>query len=229
MTYSLKEAADRLGISKNAIKYQTRAYPESMLYKDPATGKMVLTEEGFQELQKRQQVNLKKIILKTEEPIVSSGKTDNEPVEEPHRTSREPVATEEKPITTGFSESKNRQEPVGRTTEEPVVNHSDPALLLALDLLRQQLDEKQRQLEAKDQQIADLTQAIRTQADTIAEVQAALRDAQRLHAGTIQREIEAAATTQDQQPVDAAPVAGDTPPQDQDKKRKPRWISWLFG
>lgn len=229
MTYSLKEAADRLGISKNAIKYHARSLPQDQLYKDPATGKMVLTEEGYQCLESHLNGSLKKIISKTEEPVVASERTSKEPVGEPHRTTEEPVKTEEKPITTGFNNSENQQEPVVKPIAEPPKNQSDTALLLALDLLRQQLDEKQRLLEAKDQQIADLTQAIRTQADTIAEVQAALRDAQRLHAGTIQREIEAAANAQDQQPVDAVPVAGDTPPQDQDKKRKPRWISWLFG
>lgn len=78
------------------------------------------------------------------------------------------------------------------------------SLEVVIDLLRTELEAKNRQIEVLQSQVSDLTTALGL-------TSAALHDAQALHAGTMQQQLQA---------------AGDPESEDQETKKTPWWAFW---
>lgn len=239
MTYTLKEAAAILGTTKNTVKYRVRKLPEGATVTEGTgkTARILLTESGLAELRSQ----LECALSKTEEPA----KTESEPPknhDEPAKNQQEPPINHHEPPESGFSEPIQNQ----RTTEnqhfhgdqppmnhrEPVENHHeppeepltrttmnhpapevDPTAAIALAAMQKALDVMAAQLEEKDKQIASLS-------SILANTQEALRAAQGLHAGEIQRQLMAA-----REPDKPEPEPSEAP----ETKKKPGFWARLFG
>jgi hypothetical protein len=163
MNYTLLEAAQKLGFTKNAVKYHIKKLPPEQISADPTTKIIHITEEG----------------LETLAGIMGRKK-------QPDKTEQEPDNNHEEPPI-------NRVEPDNKlvdsritTEQEPNINHQTTdkettAFTAAITALTAQLAVKDEQIAALNRQIETLSEALRAAQNTAAAAQA-------LHAGTIQNE-----------------------------------------
>lgn len=200
MGYTLKDAAEAVGITKNALKSRLKHLPPDAIY-TVQKGKQTLTmvtDDGVQFLKEMVfECAPSKPISDTEKPILEP-KTDSKPIETDFKSSK-----------TDFESSQT--------------DFDKTVLMAAMEALQKQLDEK-------DRQIASLTNALTATAQALATAQESLKAEQLLHAGTIRRELQAAAPEQEKPEVETV-----TPPQpaehqteEPQKKKKSGWLGRFF-
>ena len=199
--YSILEAAQAIGISKNTVKYRLRKLPPETISKDDA-GRIWISADGLELLRKQAETA----------PDEPTGKNHQEPDERTTGFSAEPPRT-------GRRTSLNHLEPVNKPVYEPLstgrkttINHLEPveepprttdadqleALRAQLDRLRNDLDicREQRDKEEKRaavaaaeldaerkradenaQTVSDLTAALQSEQQHAAELTALLQTA----------------------------------------------------
>ena len=147
MNYTLLEAAQKLGFTKNAVKYHIKKLPPEQISADPTTKIIHITEEGLETLagimgRKKQPGN------NHEEPPINHAEPDNKPVDSRATTEQEPKA--------------NHQTNDKETT----------AFTAAITALTAQLAVKDEQIAALNKQIETLSEALRAAQNTAAAAQA---------------------------------------------------------
>lgn len=171
--YTLLEAARELGFTKNAVKYRVQKLPPDVLRKSE-DGIIHITSAGIELL--REQMGKKaqpgkETTSTTQEPDKNQQTTEQEPL-------KEPIEPDGNHTTTG--------------QEQPNKNHKNDGDLIAL--LKQQAAALMEQLAVKDEQIASQARQIETLVESLKLAQQTAAAAQALHAGTIQKELNAAQT-----------------------------------
>lgn len=163
MNYTLLEAAQKLGFTKNAVKYHIKKLPPEQISADPTTKIIHITEEGLE--------TLAGIMGRKKQPDKTEQESGNNR-EEPPINHAEP---DTKPVDSRAT-----------TEQEPNINHQTTdkettAFTSAITALTAQLAVKDEQIAALNRQIETLSEALRAAQNTAAAAQA-------LHAGTIQNE-----------------------------------------
>lgn len=135
--YTIKEAADLLGMSKPGIRYRLKLLNVS-LARDEA-GRIVLDEETLQRL-----------------------KTDLKPEREPERTvESEEALTGKTAERDGDFTGKTERKPEKEAESGKKAENEESDLHFALSMLREQLAAKDAQIEALTKQLADVTEALK--------------------------------------------------------------------
>lgn len=183
MSYTLKQAADLLGITKNQVKYRVKKLPPEEISTSPE-GVLLLSEAGYSMLKSQ-------VLSGSEKPPSTDFNQSS--------TTFNQFSTGSNQSKTGSTDSINHPENHQATTQEPAPEVE--TLRLALAIL-------ERQLEAKDRQIEQLTQALNTATQATAAAQA-------LHAGEIQRSLNA-----------AKPEEPEKEPAPEQKKPPRSWWKW---
>lgn len=200
-TYTLKEAADLLGMTKPGIRYRLKVLGIP-LEKD-AFGRLELSEDALQWLRDG----------KKPESVEESGeKQKKEPEREAENTGKNSEESERIPESGG----KNEKEPEGKAESAEVV---------ALEVLREQCMEQRREierlnakLEAKERRIDELT-------DRLTE---ALAKAQILHAASSKMLQDAVAEDSQAEPEEDPDGEKAPSPQEPPQKKRGLWAR-LFG
>lgn len=157
MNYTLKEAADLLGMTKPGIRYRLKVLGIP-LEKD-AFGRLELSEDALQWLRDG----------KKPESVEESGeKQKKEPEREAENTGKNSEKSERKPESGG----KNEKEPEGKAESAEVV---------ALEVLREQCMEQRREIERLNAKLEEKERRIDELTDRLTE---ALAKAQILHAAS---------------------------------------------
>ncbi len=171
--YTLLEAARELGFTKNAVKYRVQKLPSDVLRKSE-DGIIYITSAGIELL--REQMG------KKTQPGKETTSTTQELDNNQQTTEQEPPKGPGKP--------DNNHATTGQ--EHPDKNHENDSELIAL--LKQQAATLMEQLAVKDEQIASQARQIETLVESLKLAQQTAAAAQALHAGTIQKELNAAQT-----------------------------------
>lgn len=178
MNYTLLEAAQKLGFTKNAVKYHIKKLPPEQISADPTTKIIYITEEGLE--------TLAGIMGRKKQP----GKTEKESgdnCEELRENRTEPGNK------AGNSQATSETEP---NTNYQTTDKETTAFTAAITALTTQLAVKDEQIAALNKQIETLSEALRAAQNTAAAAQA-------LHAGTIQNERLTASLDAPEQPTPA--------------------------
>lgn len=185
MEYTLLEAARELGFTKNAVKYRVQKLPPDVLRKSE-DGIIYITSAGIELL--REQMG------KKTQPGKETATTTQEPGNNQQTTEQEPL---KKPVKPDNNQTATEQ-------EQPDKNHENDGELIAL--LKQQAAALMEQLAVKDEQIASQARQIETLVESLKLAQQTAAAAQALHAGTIQKELNAVQTDSEppqEQPIEA--------------------------
>lgn len=147
MNYTLLEAAQKLGFTKNAVKYHIKKLPPEQVSADPTTKIIHITEEGLETLagimgRKKQPDNNR------EEPPINHAEPGNK--------------AENSQATSGTEPNANHQ-----TTDKETT-----AFTAAIAALTAQLAVKDEQIAALNKQIETLSEALRAAQNTAAAAQA---------------------------------------------------------
>lgn len=173
-SYTIKEAADALGVSKQAVRYHLKKIGGQ--FRKDERGIAVIPAEVFEEIRAR---------IGGKEVVNGDSFTGKQVVNEQPFTGKKPVK----------SENFTGKEVVN---EEPFTGKQEgSAEAVALAVLREQIA-------VKDAQIASLTAQLEGVTEALRAAQRSLEGAQALHAGTIQAQLQEAATDEPE-PVDEAP------------------------
>lgn len=193
--YTLLEAARELGFTKNAVKYRVQKLPPDVLRKSE-DGIIYITSAGIELL--REQMGKK--TQPGKETTSTTQELDNNQQTTEQKPLKEPGKPDDNHATTG--------------REQPDKNHENDGELIAL--LKQQAAALMEQLAVKDEQIASQARQIETLVESLKLAQQTAAAAQALHAGTIQKELNAAQTEPE-------------PPQEQPTEQgKTTWFSRLL-
>ena len=180
--YTLKEAADLLGMTKPGIRYHLKALDEPL--KKNEKGQVLVSAEALNRIRE----NIKGAENGSESRPESSGQ----------KPESGKLLSESGPESTtqfsGISESK----PESRPESVRKVESAEEVITFTLTALRQHIEAKDVQLAEKDRQIAQLaeqlgtvTEALVTAQRTIESSQRALEASQALHAATVKQLQEA--------------------------------------
>ena len=196
-SYSIRQAADALGVTKQSIRYHLKKSGVSLVKDD--RGLNVIPEEVFEEIRGK----------------IGSKETGKEAANNTPFTGKEKVNEELFPGKEGGNS--------GKFAGKEVVNDDsftgkevNDALLLTLSMLRDQIAVKDAQIASLTSQLSDVTEALKS-------AQKALEGAQALHAATVHQLQEAkqeAATTRTED-VEAAPDDSSPSPSDDAGTRAP--------
>ena len=231
--YTLKEAAELLGMTKPGIRYHLKALGET-IEKDKK-GQIIVPESILQRIRD----NMKP------ESKPESGKllSGNEPESDAELSE----ISESKP-------ESSTQKPESRSESVRKVESADAVVTFTLTALQQQIETKDVQLAEKDRQIAHLveqlgtvTEALVTAQRTIESSQRALEASQALHAATV-KQLQAAQTVvpspiQEEEPQNADREEPREKPEDRrwfipdddeedptlQKRKKRSFLDWLLG
>lgn len=171
--YTLLEAARELGFTKNAVKYRVQKLPPDVLRKSE-DGIIYITSAGIELLREQMGKKVqpgKETVSTTQEPDKNQQTTEQEPPKEPVKPDNNQTTTER---------------------EQPDKNHENDGEIIAL--LKQQAAALMEQLAVKDEQIASQARQIEILVESLKLAQQTAAAAQALHAGTIQKELNAAQT-----------------------------------
>lgn len=232
--YTLKEAAELLGMTKPGIRYHLKALDEPL--KKNEKGQVLVSEEVLNRIRE---------IIKAAE-----SRSESRPESGNLLSESEPESTTQ---LSGISESKpesNGQIPESIPESERKVESEEKVITFTLTALRQQIEAKDVQLAEKDRQIAQLveqlgtlTEALITAQRTIESSQRALEASQALHAATV-KQLQAAQSVvpptvqeNDVQNTDHAETKEERrwfiPDDDEDpplqKRKKRSFMDWLLG
>lgn len=159
-TYTLKEAAERIGLTKPGIRERMKRLNEP--FAKDVKGRIVLTEDALRRLES----DVKK--ESQPESEVESGKYFPESEVESDRK------------LSGKSESK----PESEVESDRKVESAEA---VALEVLREQITVKDAQIASLTEQLASVTEALVTAQRTIESLQRALEASQALHAATVKQ------------------------------------------
>lgn len=190
-TYTIHEASKLLNFSQQAIRYQVKNNLPSHMIESRPNGAVCVTEEGLEFLR---------------ESMGKKNLKDNENANNEQTTSKENSNTQTNTQTKEKEYSNNSE-----TTDKEQANE-------LISLLKQQTDALTAQLAIKDEQIASQARQIETLTESLKLAQQTAAAAQALHAGTIQKELNAAQPT---------PVEHEEQ-QDNAISEKAHWIKRLF-
>lgn len=157
--YSVLEAAQALGKSKNTLKYQVRKLPQECVCKDE-NGRIWITEAGLDLLRQRLSIR---------------------PDEKPDETTNKPLRTGQKPDENDLEPDEKPDQKPHKPDEEP------PAEAALIAVYREQIADLREQLIAKDRQIEQLAGQLDRITVALESTTAALAAAQALHAATMQQ------------------------------------------
>lgn len=163
MNYTLLEAAQKLGFTKNAVKYHIKKLPPEQISADPTTKIIHITEEGLE--------TLAGIMGRKKQPD-KTAKEVGDNYEELRENRTEPGNKAENSQATSGTEPNTNHQTIDKETT---------AFTAAITALTAQLSVKDEQIAALNKQIETLSEALRAAQNTAAAAQA-------LHAGTIQNE-----------------------------------------
>lgn len=189
-TYTLKEAADLLGMTKPGIRYRLKVLGIP-LEKD-AFGRLELSEDALQWLRNGK---------KPESVEESGGKREKEPERESENPGKNGEESERKPEETG----KNEKEPEGI---------AESAEAVALAVLREQCAEQRREIERLNAKIEEKEHRIDELTDRLTD---ALAKAQILHAASAKMLQDAVADDSQAEPEEDP--GEEKAPSPQEKKR----------
>lgn len=210
MGYTLKQAAEAVGITKNALKARLKYLPADAIYTEPK-GKQTLTmitDAGMDFL--KNPANF---------PFESA---HSKPVAEPFSEPKTDSKTDFTPDKTSFTNKTDFEE-----TETDSRTDFNFGVQMALEALRHQLEEKDRQIEQLQAQLNKTTDALTATAQALASTQESLKAEQMLHAGTIRRELQAGTAADQSEPEQEQELPEQ--PEEPQKKKKPSWLSWFLG
>lgn len=215
--YTLKEAAELLGMTKPGIRYHLKALSET-IEKDEK-GQIIVPESILQRIRN----NMKPESEVESKPESSTRKPESKPESRKLLSGNEPESDAE---LSEIPESK----PESRPESVRKVESTDEVVTFTLTALRQQIEAKDEQLAEKDRQIAQLveqlgtvTEALVTAQRTIESSQRALEASQALHAATVKQ-------LQTAQTVVSSPIQEEGPQNtDQEEpKEKPEDRRWFI-
>lgn len=160
MSYTVKEAADKLNVSKPTIrKYLNKLSADDVVdnHIDDEKGTLIISQRCFEALQ----MKIEKKLENESETIENNRKESETLIENDWKTS-ETIENNRKYLETIEKQS---------------------------EMFQKQLEIMENQLIEKDKQIAALTNTIQTLTDTLSVTQQSLQTEQALHAGTIKKQL----------------------------------------
>lgn len=217
--YTLKQAAELLGMTKPGVRYHLKTMGET--FEKDAKGQVVVSESVLQRIRDGMEPE------SVPESSLESRKL--KPESAPERDVKLSGVSESEPESTPESERKVE---------------SDDAITPTLSILREQLAVKDAQIAEKDRQIAQLTEALSTAQRTIESSQRALEASQALHAATVKQLQESTVKPiiQDEPAPERKAPDEEEPegrrwfiPDDEDEdedppaKKKRSFLDWLLG
>ena len=160
--YTLKQAADAIGVTKQTIRYHLQRMGETV--QQDERGQTVISAEVFEKIREK---------VGSKEGVNNKSFTGKESVKGEPSTGKEAV---KRGVYTGKG-VVNEETSTGKET----------VLALAVAALREQLEAKDAQIAEKDRQIEQLTEALSTAQHTIESAQRSLEASQALHAATMKQ------------------------------------------
>ena len=206
-TYTLKEAAERIGLTKPGIRERMKRLNEP--FAKDVKGRIVLTEDALRRLES----DVKK--ESQPESEVESGKYFPESeVESDRKLSGK---SESKPE----SEVESDRKLSGKSESKPESDRKvESAEAIALEVLREQITVKDAQIASLTEQLASVTEALVTAQRTIESSQRALEASQALHAATV-KQLQAAQSV-------VPPIIQEEPRNPKEEKEKPEDGRWFI-
>ena len=210
-TYTLKEAAERIGLTKPGIRERMKRLNEP--FAKDVKGRIVLTEDALRRLES----DVKK--ESQPESEVESGKYFPESeVESDRKLSGKSESKPESEVESDRKLSgKSESKPESEVESDRKVESAEA---VALEVLREQITVKDAQIASLTEQLASVTEALVTAQRTIESSQRALEASQALHAATV-KQLQAAQSV-------VPPTIQEEPRNPEEEKEKPEEKRWFI-
>lgn len=207
--YTLKEAAELLGMTKPGIRYHLKALGETIEKNEK--GQIIISES---------------ILQRIRDNTKPESEVESKPESRKLLSESEPESDAELSEKSESKPESSARKPESRPESVRKVESTDEVVTFTLTALRQQIEAKDEQLAEKDRQIAQLveqlgtvTEALVTAQRTIESSQRALEASQALHAATV-KQLQAA------QSVVSPTIQEEpqNPEEEQEKQEDRRWF-----